>query len=202
VSFNLKNNISSGGKFKTYVRVTVAKVGGVAKEDLSFSTTLYSADIVSLLKLRSNVLYRDDEGVPIGEGYLPPQVDKKTEFQIVFSGKATQDFTELTFIANLPSGVTWEGRQNVDQGILSYNPTTRQITWQVGNIGTSDNEILADFVVSIIPQSLNVGNIMPLLSATTISYKLNNEISQTSLPALDTNLAGALYDTNKGIVVE
>jgi len=201
-SFNLKNEISATEKFRTYAQVTVGKVGGEEKQDLSFSTAVFSAEVISAIKLRSNALYRDDEGVPIGEGKMPPQVDVKTEFQINFSARATQNFSDLVFSATLPSAVTWEGNQNVEKGILSYNSTSRLVTWQVGNISAENDEISANFMVSITPGTFDVGNIIPLLSANTIFYKVDENDMQIILPALDTNLAGALYDTNKGIVVE
>ena len=201
-SFNLKNEISVTEKFRTYAQVTVGKVGGEEKQDLSFSTTVFSAEVISAIKLRSNALYRDDEGVPIGEGKMPPQVDVKTEFQINFSARATQNFSDLVFSATLPSAVTWEGKQNVEKGILNYNPTSRLVNWQIGNISSEHDEISADFMVSITPGTFDVGNIMSLLSATTIFYKAEGNDMQVTLPALDTNLSGALYDTNKGIVVD
>lgn len=102
----------------------------------------------------------------------------------------------------MPSAVTWEGNQNVEKGILSYNSTSRLVTWQVGNISAENDEISANFMVSITPGTFDVGNIIPLLSANTIFYKVDENDMQIILPALDTNLAGALYDTNKGIVVE
>ena len=101
ITFSLKSDISSIEKFKTYARVTISKVGNEDKQDLSFSTPVFSADLVSPIKLRSSAFYRDDEGVPIGAGTIPPQVDKKTEFQINFSARVSQNFSDLVFTANL-----------------------------------------------------------------------------------------------------
>lgn len=200
---NIKSSITNLSKnFRTFAQVTVGRVGEKEKNDLSFSTPVQSAQIKSALKVFNYAWYRDDEGIPVGSGPLPPQVGKKTVFPIDLTLQTKNNFKQIEVSAYLPDDVTWENQQTVSKGVLNYDSVNRLLLWQIDSLTEADGLVTARFYVGLIPQNSDIGKVKTLLNAQTVKFISQEQTSQIIYPALDTNLTGAMYDTNKGQVVE
>ncbi len=200
---SLKNNLTNlSDNYRTYAEVTVGKVGEEQKNDLSFSTPVQSAKIISPVKVLNYAWYRDDEGIPVGTGPLPPKVGQKTVFPIDLTIQTKTDYDSVNLTASLPADVVWEGNQVVDQGNLNFDSVTRQLSWQINSLTTNDGQVTARFFVSLTPQSSDIGKVKILLNSQTIKLLQSGEESQLVYPSLDTNLSGAMYDINQGKVTE
>lgn len=201
--FNIKNDLANlSNNFRTYAQAIVGQVGEKEQTNLSFSTPVQSAKIISPLKVFNYAWYRDEEGFPVGTGPLPPQVGEKTVFPIDLTLQTKNSYEKVEMIASLPVDVNWENNQIVEKGTLNYNSATRQLVWQIDSLNEADGLVTARFYVSLLPQSSDIGKVKNLLNSQTIKVTKQGEESQIIHPALNTNLNGALYDTNKGQVVE
>lgn len=200
---NIKNNIVNlSNNFRTFAQVIVGRVGEKEQTDLSFSTPVQSAQIKSALKVFNYAWYRDEEGFPVGTGPLPPEVGEKTVFPIDLTLQTKNNYKQIEVTASLPSDVIWENNQTVTKGILNYNSVNRELLWQIDSLDESDGLVTARFYVSLLPQINDVGKVKNLLNSQTVKFINQEQESKIVYPALDTNLTGALYDTNKGQVVE
>lgn len=204
IKVRVKDNISAvGAQVKASAGVQVGMVGDKTKDDLSFSTRTIVTDIKVPVKLYVDARYYDDEGIPIGSGPIPPKVGEATTYVISFSiGKISKAFNRITITAALPPAVNWQASQQVERGIFGFSPSSRQISWQLDDIGSLPREISAQFEVSITPQIVDIGEVINLLSATSLTGQADDETSfSVSAPALDTNLTGALYGSGQGEVM-
>ncbi len=203
LTINIKEVIPDfSERYRSFVRVSVGRVGEEKKDDLSFSTNVVSAQVIAPLKVLNYAYFRDDEGVPEGSGPWPPQVGEKTVLPIELTLQARQSFDQITLTAFLPNDVNWENNQLVNKGVLSFNEVSRLLSWQVGPVDKSDGVVEARFDVSIVPTIADLGKVKILLNSQTIKTQSEGKSSQFVWPALDTNLTGAMYDVGQGVVVE
>lgn len=200
---NIKNSIANlANNFKTFVQVIVGRVGDRERDNLSFSTPVQSAQIKLPLKVFNYAWYRDDEGFSVGTGPLPPKVGEKTIFPINLTLQTKNRYEQVELTAVLPTDVTWENNQSVSKGNLNYNSANRQLIWQIDSLAEDDGLVTASFYVGLLPQDSDVGKVKDLLNTQTIKFTYQGEEVQVTHPALNTNLTGAMYDTNQGKVVE
>lgn len=71
------------------------------------------------------------------EGNIPPKVGQKTTFTIMWA--VTNTFNRLAgakVVAKLPEYITWTGLTSPSDENISYNPDTREVTWNLGNVAT------------------------------------------------------------------
>ena len=94
-------------------------------------------------------------------GPIPPKVGQATTYLVSLLVEAgANDMTNTIVETSLPTHMTWLN-DPVGSGSVDYNPVTKDIRWDLGNIeGNGKRELL--FSVSILPSSSQVG-ITPLL---------------------------------------
>ncbi len=97
----------------------------------------------------------------LGTGVVPPKVGQATVYQANLVARAgVNDLTNTVVKTTLPVYVEWTNQYTGD-GTVDYNPVTKEITWQAGNIETGRTKELV-FSVSLLPSSSQVG-ITPVL---------------------------------------
>ncbi|MEK7085020.1 MAG: hypothetical protein AAB904_00660, partial [Patescibacteria group bacterium] len=68
-------------------------------------------------------------------GPMPPKVGEETTFTVVWSlTNSTNDIPELTLHASLPSYMTWKSIVQPTGAKISFNESTGEITWDVGEL--------------------------------------------------------------------
>ena len=162
--------------------------------------------ILSTLSVKAGAYYYSAEGDQIGVGPLPPEVDMATKYWVFFQvDNNGNDLENLTLSADLSDSAVWTDRRNILAGDLSHGEIGGRVLWTLDDVNRDPNwsKYKAGFEIGIIPESGDIGQILPLLK--NISYKAfdkfaNQEISG-NLISLDTNLSADPLANNKGRVV-
>jgi len=139
-------------------------------------TLLYSDQKV--VKLSSNLFLLSRGFKTVGPftntGPFPPKVNAPSTYTITWT--ATNSFNNVdgvTVSAALPANVTWLGVTSPTNANITYNSSTGQILWNIGNMrsGTGDSVPPQDvsFQVSVTPSVTQVGSNITLLNEATIN---------------------------------
>jgi len=120
-----------------------------------------------------------------------PQVGDKVTYTFKLGNNGPGDASNVVFTYVLPEGVEYAGA-NVDQGTVNYNPTTRTLTWNVGNVTAG-----ADPYLWLNLNILNPGtfNIQPTVTVAGNNIGLNN-IGTLQVNAATKNTANAATTTS------
>ena len=99
--------------------------------------------IISDTGLAAKALYYS--GVFTNSGPIPPKVDKKTTYTIVWTlSNTSNNISKAQVRATLPSWATFVGPISPATEDLTYNPSTKEIFWNVGGIPTGTGITGAD----------------------------------------------------------
>ncbi len=105
---------------------------------------------------------RFNVGSFVGSGPVPPRSGEATTYTIsllVENGSNKISGGEVT--ATVPTYVTFEDNPTGD-GVVSYNSTSRVMTWKVGDVAANDTAI-SSFQVKILPSVSQIGTTPTLL---------------------------------------
>ncbi|MFH1206982.1 MAG: hypothetical protein V1668_00040 [Patescibacteria group bacterium] len=199
---------------KNYAIVSQAKavstnVVDLAGGSLSIESNSLTTKINSKVSLRAEGRYYSDENVAVGAGPLPPQVGQKTTYvaywYLTNNGNEVQNVTVTTV---LPEWVAWENIIKVTAGTMSFDGTTRTVTWSINKlpaqIGQLIPELAAQFSISVTPTSADVGKLL-ILTGKSIGSGVDTFTSQTLSPSQDmitSDLAQDPQASGKGVVVD
>jgi len=133
------------------------------------SNTIISK-INSDLSLNEQIRYFNDDNQPVGSGPLPPKVGETTGFKVYWVVKNNlHELTDTRVIFPLPSNVNWDEKNVTNVGTISYDDTTRQVTWEIGRLPVSVYQADAEFGISITPTADDLNKILVLSSGSTIT---------------------------------
>jgi hypothetical protein len=123
--------------------------------------------ISSLAQLASYGLYFT--GPFKNTGPIPPKVDEKTTYTIVWSiVNSSNKITNAQVSGSLPIYVRWLGVVSPQNASVTFNDTTGLIIWNVGDVpagaGISQSAKEISFQVEFIPSISQVGDLVTLLS--------------------------------------
>jgi len=121
--------------------------------------------VISDVGLATKALYFS--GPFTNSGLIPPKVEKETTYTIVWSLSNTSNNVSKTQVrASLPSWVRFIGPATPASEDLVYNPSTKEIVWNAGNIprgaGITGSEKTVAFKIGFTP-SLSQINTSPTL---------------------------------------
>ncbi|MDD5534164.1 MAG: hypothetical protein PHF10_00180 [Patescibacteria group bacterium] len=160
------------------------------------------------LNLNAEARYYDDENAVIGQGPLPPQVGQETRYWIFWQLKNTINPVEnISVRTKLPAGVSWIGQTKASHGSISYDESTREISWQIPQLdayqGGSYSFVESSFEVSATPDSSSSGQILFLTDPITMEAKdqFTGNIIQDQKASLDSNLQDDPIGEGKGRVI-
>jgi len=130
--------------------------------------------IKSKLNLRAEGRYYDDEYIKVGDGPIPPVVGETTSYKVYwFLQNGANEVSGVEVTAILPGDVTWVDDTNVNAGNISYNSTTRTVTWTINkmpeHVGQFTTELNAIFEISVTPTSSDLGQVLILLDKSQIT---------------------------------
>jgi hypothetical protein len=199
---------------KNYSIVSKAKAVSTNVVDLeggslSVESNSLTTKINSKVTLRAEGRYYSDEYAAVGAGPLPPQVGQKTTYVIYWYLENTgNEVQNIAITTVLPEWVAWENVSKVTAGSLSFDSTTRTVTWSINKlpaqVGQLIPELAANFSISVIPTSTDVGKLL-ILTGKSIGTGVDTFTNQTLAPSQDMITSDLIHDslaTGKGIVVD
>lgn len=211
LNLTIKKSLRSVGSGKNFtVSLTPIVNADDSGSGTPFDKTLdaISIKINTELRLAVEGRYYSEEGGIVGFGPLPPQAGSTTQYQIAWFVTNTMNSVQNVLLkAVLPEAVTFVSASESTGNSITYDSTTREVRWRIDKIdagvGQSLPTLVGTFTISITPAATDVGNVLPLLGATTgtaadaftgASLKLAGDAVTTNL-AFDSQAAG------KGTVV-
>lgn len=203
--------LKTGGAFaalrnpSVQISVGVAGTPDGASSAESIQTTFTRTIKVSTdLVLNSYLLHTS--GPFIDNGAWPPIPDQPTQYTVMLSVQNdVNDVGGATVTMILPSYVTFTGKTNPNDGSLTYDDTTRTVTWKIGNVpaGTVPKPITAAFQISYLPSAAQSGT-SPILvqsqSLTGVDRFTNATVGNTVAPLSTQATRDPSYTTAKGTV--
>lgn len=130
------------------------------------STITRVVKIASDLNLASRAVY--SEGPFENKGPLPPEVNKKTTYTILWTvTNSSNGVSGITVSAALPSYVHFLDKQEPSSANVSYNPVGGKVTWNVGTLAPGARKDLA-FQVELEPSLGQVGEAPVLVGGQTV----------------------------------
>ena len=122
-------------------------------------------------------------------GAMPPRAEAATQYTIMLAAKnGSNELADATVTMALPAYVTWTGV--VSNGdTMSYNPTSREVTWQIGALAANRANDAA-FQVSLLPSISQVGTVPALVSVQSLraTDRFTGTVVRESADAVTTHL--------------
>lgn len=145
----------------------VGREGGIVSSEKDFVVK-----ISSLLNFANKVLRTG--GPFTNSGTVPPKADKETTYTVNWLiTNTTNDLKNTIARTTLPAGVTWKGEVSPSTEKIKYDPDTRVITWDIGNVsagvGFVNSPRQVYFKLGLIPSINQVGTTPSLTSQVNIS---------------------------------
>jgi len=147
------------------------RAGGSGSSEVLYSGT-------KTLKISSNLKLLSRGFRTVGpfenSGPFPPKVDNETTYTITWT--ASDSFNNVTgakVSSFLPPNVKWTGFTSPDSENITYDKSTGQVTWNIGDmksgVGVNSSARSVSFQVSITPSITQLGTEINLLNEATIS---------------------------------
>ena len=181
--------------FDITVNVYARRVAERSAQEQLVGTVKATAKYLSSAKLTSRVTLQS--------GPLPPKVGQASTYQITLVASAgTNDMTNTIVETSLPAYMNWRNEYD-GPGAVNFNPVTKKIEWNVGDIDSQSTKELT-FSVGFVP-SISQTGIVPLL-VNRQSLKATDRFTGTALSAVsdqqDTELPPESgYEEGNGIVI-
>jgi len=188
--------------FTLQIKATIGKIGS-SVTSRTISTTPFTIKINSDGKLTAEVRYYDTDGAPVGSGSLPPKVGETTTYRVFWTiSNSLHDLNNSSVTMSLPANIGWVNNVQTDNGSLTFNETTRQVSWKFSTLSKDTKTTLAWFDVAVVPTTGDVGKFVTLTNPTAFQAtdSVTNELIQNSTDALTTALPNDELAVGKGVV--
>jgi uncharacterized repeat protein (TIGR01451 family) len=193
-----------GDDFTMNLSAQTGQIGSVASER-TIETTPIAININSDMSADAGVAYYDENDEPIGSGPIPPTVGETTTYRIKWQiENSLHPLENITMSTNLPPDVNWTGATSSDIGNVTFDETTRLVTWQIDSLPTDINNVAASYDVTITPEESDVGAFFKLTNATSveaIDAVTEDRLSQ-ALDVLTTDIEEGEQTEGTGVVAE
>jgi hypothetical protein len=141
-------------------------LGGLSGQNLNNTDTAL-VKIVSDAGLATKALYYS--GPFANTGPIPPKVEKPTSYTIVWSVSNTSNSIGNAVVkSSIPAWVRFLGTVSPTSEDLTYNPSTKEIVWNIGKIsrgtGTTQSNREVSFQISLSPSLSQIGAIPVLVN--------------------------------------
>ncbi|MFA4845033.1 MAG: hypothetical protein WC654_00540 [Patescibacteria group bacterium] len=205
VSLPLNADLDSGDAdtFTLFVTLTLGKVGNVTS-----TRTLEATPIVislnSDVSVNAQARYYSEAGSAIGSGALPPRVGETTSYRVYWNvSNSLHALSGIKMSTTIPQDVTWLDSTDTDIGTVSYNATTRLVTWAISKMPIEIGHAGAWFDVAINPDDSDVGRFVKLVNTTSFEAKdtVTSESLSESLSELTTELPEDEFAKGEGVVI-
>ncbi len=177
VLFNLAT-IATPAQIKTLRNPHIDIHAVITGERSGVDTATISSSADTTIKIASNLTltsktYRNTGSLQ-NIGPIPPKADKETTYTVTWTlTNTTNDVSGATVTATLPTGVMWKAETAPVSERISFNPDTRLVSWNVGNVaagvGFVNSAKEVSFKVSVTPSVSQIGASLVLVSQATAS---------------------------------
>lgn len=147
--------------------------------------------------------YNSEEGAPFGTGPLPPVVGQATKYRIQWNlTKHVDELGDIKVHATLPSNVAWINKSIVNAGAITYDESTRTVTWTLNRLPKDVGEEEAGFDVTLTPGEADANRFAKLLEETRMDATdiTNGQKVLKTSHALSTDLENDEAARGKGVV--
>lgn len=150
------------------VSVSGRRVGEANVPENVSSSVVRTIKVGTDLTLASQALY--STGAFKNTGPWPPVIDKETTYTIVLAlSNTVNSVADTSVVATLPSYVRFTGNVSPSDGSVSYNATSRTVTWKAGDVAAGSGYTTAartvSFQVALLP-SVSQRGTSPILMST------------------------------------
>lgn len=180
----------------------IAEASGVHGTVKSSPITI---SVNSEAELEAIIRYYDDEGNVLGNGPLPPAAGETTTYRVYWTiNNSVHNLENIKVTATLPPHTQWLDQTMSDLGDISFESSSKTITWSITSLSTDVSKISANFAISTTPDTDDVGSFVKMISSSSLSAKdsINGETLTDSVDSLSTDLEADEFATGKGAVVE
>ncbi|MBT5807899.1 hypothetical protein HOI18_01345 [Candidatus Uhrbacteria bacterium] len=189
--------------FTISLKAILSQVGGVAGTR-EIDTTPITVQINSDARVSAHARYYSEGGTAIGSGPLPPEVGETTSYRVYWNlSNGLHALDDVEFTTTLPQDVNWLESTDTDIGSVSYNSTTRQVSWTISRMPTSVENAGAWFGVAINPAEGDVGRFIKLTNPTsfTATDAATDEGLSETLEIVSSDLSSDAFGEGKGVVI-
>lgn len=182
-------------------------VSGYATQSFNNSDSA-TIRIISDVGLAGKALYYS--GPFVNKGPIPPKVEQETTYTVVWSlSNTANNLSKGIARSSLPSWIRFVGPVSPLSEDLTYNPSTKEIIWNIGRIpkgtGITAAEKSASFQIAFIP-SLSQAGAIPIL-VNDVVLTAHDDFANVDVRANKTSLRTNLDNDPKfpqsgGVVVE
>ncbi len=133
------------------VQAAINTIDETAANRVAKSTPVV-AKAVSDTTLAAEIRYFNADGIPVGNGPLPPKVGEATTYRAVMTvANSLHELQDLKLTAKLPSNVRFTGISNVDAGDLRFDAANGKMIWTLNWMPTNIKTLNISFDVAITP---------------------------------------------------
>lgn len=191
-------------QFSIELKAILSEVAGISSiREIEVTPIVISLN--SDTQVSSHARYYSTSGAAIGSGPLPPKVGETTTLRVYWNlSNGLHALDNIEFSTTLPQDVAWLDSTDTDIGTVSYNATTRQVSWKVSRLPTSVGSAGAWFDIAINPDDQDVGTFMKLTNSTSFSAtdsQTKEKLTQT-MDIITTELPLDDYATGQGVVLD
>lgn len=188
-----ESTVTKNFRVKTVAKIESPDVPNPAGANKIVATNTLWTKVNSRLVLETLGSYRDGD-IP-NTGPIPPMVGTETSYTLHWLlSNTTNDVTNATVSADLPTGARWTGKTFPETESISYNERTNKIIWSVGSMAVGEGFLSAkravSFQVAIRPE-VNQIDTSPFLlgiSSAQATDVFTNEIIRFETKEKSTNL--------------
>ncbi|MCX6779105.1 MAG: hypothetical protein NTU97_02650, partial [Candidatus Magasanikbacteria bacterium] len=161
-------NLAKLTEFKTTV-FSEALLGGETTTSNLQSNNL-TLILNSDLSLTSQATFKENKNLPLQVG--KNEFDSKSTYNITWNlTNNLHELTDLQLTATLPENVDWEKTATATAGDITYDETTKQITWKLNRLPTSFPKVIINFDLGLKFSDQDSGKEMVMLEKTRVEAK-------------------------------
>jgi hypothetical protein len=206
-----ENDLGKNFKVTSYAQYALGGLNSLSGAGLPASSTASGIDnqsntiistINSDLGFKEQVRYFDENNLPVGDGPLPPVVGQATTFKVYWNlTNNLHDLNDVSVQTVLPNGVEWSARNRTSVGTLTYDNSSKTVTWQIGRLPITVFQASAEFDIGLTPIQDQRNKIVVLVSGSKVAAADTNTgavLEKNSVPKTtkleDDSIAGMSSD--------
>jgi len=202
-----ESDLGKNFAIKSYAQYALGGLNSVgssttASSGIDNQSNTINSSINSDLGFKEQVRYFDENNMPVGDGPLPPTVGQTTTFKVYWNlTNNLHDLNDAVVQTVLPDGVQWSANNRTSVGTISYDGSTKTVTWQIGRLPITVFQANAEFNIGLTPTELQRNKIVVLVSGSKVTATDTNtgaSLEKDSVPKTtkleDDSIAGMSSD--------
>ncbi len=196
-SLPLKQGDDQADQFSVKLEALIARVGSIKSTRVIESTPIVIS-INSDASLSVHARYFSEDNEPLGSGPLPPTVNETTSYRVYWTiDNSLHDLENVEVSTILPQDIVWTDKSQTEIGTITFNQTTKQISWKIPKLPTSVPQPSGWFNLSISPSEQDIGTFLKLTNPT--AFEATDSVTQDNIT---TEIPQDEFAKGKGIVKE